>query len=288
MPTPLDSTGEIDVKKIPELVDYLLEGGVDGLFPLGTTGEFAFLSEEERHLMIKGVVDSTNGRVPVAAGISDTSIERVIRNAKDAEQLGVDAVVATPPFYFSVGEEGIYNFVSTISNRTNIPLILYNIPDYTRNPVSVDLLRRMIDEELIVAMKYTENNLSKLIQYLRASNSRISIFNGTFALTYSCLSFGGSGSVISVANIDPKNASRIYDAFRTGRLKEAAKTQLELAKVDQILSVGVFPAAMKYAMELLGQKVGGPKPPIPPLSDSEKTIVKRLLAEAKLLESAHR
>lgn len=285
MPTPLDTTGHIDAKRIPELVEYLVGGGVDGLFPLGTSGEFAFLSRDERRTMIKHVVDAANGRVPVAAGVSDTSIDSVIQYAKEAEDLGADAVVTTTPYYFATGDKGIHNFITAIVGRINLPLILYNIPDYTRNPVSVQLLNELSEEHLIVGMKYTENNLSKLIQYLASCGKTISILNGTFALTYSCLSFGGAGSVISVANITPKKASSIYDDFRAGRLESAAKTQLELMQIDQILSVGSFPAAMKYAMSLVGQPVGGTKPPIPDLSDSEKSIVRGMLENYQKHES---
>src|SRR6266581_3358186 len=126
MASALTAEETIDEKRTRALVDFLIEGGIDGLFPLGTSGEFALLDREERRTVIRVVVDQTNGRVPVLAGVSDPSLENVLAFAKDAEDAGADAIVATPPYYFTTGDDGLFNHFETIARKSELPLVVYN------------------------------------------------------------------------------------------------------------------------------------------------------------------
>src|SRR5216684_6541185 len=128
MATTLSHDEKIDVKTTRTLVDFLIEGGIDGLFPLGTSGEFALFDREERKTVVETVVDQTNGRVPVLAGVSDPSLENVLAFAKDAEDAGADAIVATPPYYFTTGDDGLFDYFEAIAGKSGLPLLVYNIP----------------------------------------------------------------------------------------------------------------------------------------------------------------
>jgi 4-hydroxy-tetrahydrodipicolinate synthase len=273
IPTPLTKNGRVDEKTTRKLVDFHIEAGIDGLLPLGTSGEFALLTREERGVVVKTVVDKADSRVPVVAGVSDPSIQNVLRLSTDAKEAGADAVIATPPYYFTTTDEGHYHHFKKISEGIDLPLLIYNIPEWTHSFVTPDTVQRLADEKLIVGMKYTEYNFLNLVRFLKAARNRIAIFTGSDAMAYSNLELGGSGAIIGAANVAPKIASKIFDDYRKGDLKGARESQDKLLPVIEALGVGKYPAALKEAMNLIGFPVGPLKEPLQTLSPAEKTIL---------------
>ncbi len=284
MPTPLRKDGSVDRHSIRALVDFLVEGGLDGLLPLGTSGEFALLSHEERRDVLEGVVDQANGRVPIFAGVSDPSPENVIRFSKDAKDAGVDGVIATPPYYYTTTNEGLYQHFRTISQNIDLPLMIYNIPEWTHVFVPLEVVKRLVEEELVVGMKYTEYNFLNLLMFLRSVGKKIAIFTGSDAMAYSNLEFGGNGAIIGVANVAPQLASRIFDEFKNGNSREAIEAQTKLLPIIEAIGVGKFPAGLKESMNLIGISVGGVKVPLSALSNLERRIVKKHLIQAGLFK----
>src|SRR5947209_7632912 len=132
MATAITHDEKIDAKTTRTLVDFLIDRGIDGLFPLGTSGEFALFDREERKKVIETVVDQTNGRVPVLAGVSDPSLENVLAFAKDAKDLGADAIVPTPPYYYATGEEGLFNHFETLARKSEVTLVVANLVEETQ------------------------------------------------------------------------------------------------------------------------------------------------------------
>ena len=282
MPTPFDRSGEVDVNRLKELTDYLIEGGVDGLFPLGTTGEFALLNGKERRDIVTTVVDRANSRVPVLAGICDPSPRNAVSFARDAADAGADGVVATPPYYYRLGEDGLYTHFKMIHESISLPLVLYNIPEWTHNFVPVSVVSKLARERVIVGMKYTEYNFLNLVRFIEATGDRISVLTGSDAMTYPCLEAGGRGAVISVANILPRDASRIFDLFKEGRPDDAKEVQASILPAIEAAGVGYFPAGLKEAMKIAGFPVGTVREPQTPLTDGERKRVKVLLEKAGL------
>jgi 4-hydroxy-tetrahydrodipicolinate synthase len=283
MATALTESLRIDEEMTRRLVDFLIDGGVDGLFPLGTSGEFALLDREERKLVIQTVVDQANGRVPVLAGVSDPSLSNVVRYAKDAKDAGADAIVATPPYYFTTGEEGLYEHFETIAGQGELPLFVYNIPEWTHLFVPPAVVERLADKRLIVGMKYTEYNLLNLLRFIKVARERISILTGSDAMAFTNLEFGGNGGVIGVANVAPRLASSIFDEFKRGNIEAARKSQAKLLPVIEAIGVGRFPAGLKEAMRMIGMPVGSVRKPLQPLTSVEGETVAGFLREAGLL-----
>jgi 4-hydroxy-tetrahydrodipicolinate synthase len=283
IPTPLTKHGRVDTDATRRLVDFHIEAGIDGLLPLGTSGEFALLSREEREVLVNTVVDQADSRVPVVAGVSDPSIENVVQLSSDAKKAGADAVIATPPYYFTTTDEGHYHHFKTISQAIDLPLLIYNIPEWTHSFVTPETVQRLADEKLVVGMKYTEYNFLNLIRFLKESRNKISIFAGSDALAYSNLEFGGAGAIIGSANVAPKVASKIFDDYKKGNLSGARESQERLLPVITALGVGKYPAALKEAMSLIGVPVGPLKEPLQALSIAEKRIVAGLLKSGGFL-----
>jgi len=284
IPTPLTKDGRIDEGATRKLVDFHIEAGIDGLLPLGTSGEFALLSREERAALVSTVVDQVKHRVPVVAGVSDPSIENVIQLSADAKKAGADAVLATPPYYFTTGDEGHYLHFKTISESIDLPLMIYNIPEWTHSFVTPETVQRLADEKLVVGMKYTENNLLNLIRFLKRSRTKMSILTGSDALAYANLEFGGSGAIMGTANVAPRVASEIFDNHRKGNLAGAKQAQEKLLPIIDAFAIGKYPAALKEAMSLIGVPVGPLKKPLTALSTGEKKAVAALLRSGGFLD----
>ena len=278
--TALTRDGRVDQEEMKRLVDFLVQGGVDGLLPLGTSGEFALLTREERRRVLEAVVEQTDGRVPVFAGVSDPSLENVLGFAKDAKEVGADGIIATPPYYFTTGGDGLFDHFETIARKGDLPLMIYNIPEWTHVLVPPEIVWRLAEKQLIVGMKYTEYNLLNLLRFLEVAKSKISIFAGSDAMALTNLEFGGSGGIIGVANVVPKLASSVFDEFQKGNLDSARKAQVRLLPIIEAIGIGGFPAGLKEAMKMVGMPVGEVKHPLQPLSDGEKGEVRRLLVKA--------
>ena len=283
IPTPLTKHGRVDSEATRKLVDFHIGAGIDGLLPLGTSGEFALLQREERKSLVNTVADQADGRVPVVAGVSDPSIENVVQLSSDAKEAGADGVIATPPYYFTTTDEGHYHHFKTISETIDLPLLIYNIPEWTHSFVTPETVQRLADEKLVVGMKYTEYNFLNLMLFLKESRNKISIFAGSDALAYSNLEFGGAGAIIGSANVAPRVASKIFDDYKKGDLDGARECQEKLLPVITALGVGKYPAALKEAMSLMGVPVGPLKEPLQSLSIAEKRIVAGLLRSGGFL-----
>lgn len=284
MVTPLNRNGtDINLDSARELVNFLIENGIDGLLPLGTSGEFALLSEREKRSLLRQVIDSANDRVPVIAGVSDPCIENVAKFSKDAKDAGVDGVIATPPYYYTTTHESLYGYYKQLSESIDLPLLIYNIPEWTGNFVEPTIVKQLADQRLVVGMKYTEYNFLNLLQFLKMCGKEIAVFTGSDALAYSNLEFGGNGAIIGVANIAPATASKIYDEFKAGNRDAAREEQEKLLPLIQSMTVGEFPAGLKHAMNLIGLNVGPAKTPLPPLKEAERVKVEKLLQESHLV-----
>lgn len=281
MPTPFLPDGRIDEKRIGELTDRLIGAGVDGLFPLGTTGEFALLNKTERKRVVELVVARAASRVPVLAGVSDPSPLNAASFAKDASEAGADGVVATPPYYYRVDDEGLFRHFKMIHESASLPLVLYNIPGWTHSFVPPGVVSRLADEGIVVGMKYTEYNLLNLMKFIEVAGPKMAVFTGSDAMTYACLEAGGRGAVISVSNIFPEAAASIYDLFKAGKLAESKKVQASLIPAIEAAGIGYFPAGVKEAMEAVGFPVGTVRPPQSGLTLSERDAVGALVAKAK-------
>ena len=284
MATPLTRNDRIDTKVTRTLVNFLIDGGIDGLFPLGTSGEFALFDRQERKAMVETVVDEANGRVPVLAGVSDPSLENVLAFAKDAEDAGADAIVATSPYYYSTSEDGLFDHFETIARKGGLPLIVYNIPEWTHLFVPPTVVQRLAEKKLIVGMKYTEYNLLNLLRFLKTAGKHVAIFTGSDAMTFTNLEFGGSGAVIGVANVAPKLASAVFDEFKRGNLDAARRAQWKLLPIIEAIGVGRFPAGLKEAMSMIGMPVGAVKRPLQSLTETERDTVAGFLKESGLLK----
>jgi 4-hydroxy-tetrahydrodipicolinate synthase len=272
MITPFKEDLSMDVEVVRWLVRYQVEGGVHGIFPNSTTGEFVHLSRDESVLLVKIVLEEAHGWVKVIPGISSNSTAHSLELGKVFRDFGVDGVIVTPPFFFKPTYEGLKKHFSTIAEKLDIPVIVYNIPSTTGINIPIQMYLELASEySNIVGAKVTFDSftyLRNLIIDLKSVRSDFSIFTGLDDMFLPALMMGGDGGIMALANATPKLHREIYDGWREGDFQKAYnawKTLLRIVKVYDYTSS--FPSAVKILMKLMGSPV---KPYVRPPLTMEK------------------
>jgi len=284
--TPLTAEGAVDEEGLRTLVDRLIGSGVSGLVPLGTSGEFALLNPDERVEVIKAVVHQAGGRVPVIAGVSDAGTRNAVDNAIKAEKLGADGVIATPPYYYQVSPEGVYEHYRMIADSVSIPVMVYNIPSYTHVEIPIRILKRIAQLDRLVGMKYTTTDFQSFLEALyEVRSDKFSVMIGSDSMIFQAVQAGGDGAVTGLANIAPRECVQIYSHLKAGDADSALSIQKKLFPLAQAMGIGDFPAALKEMANMLGLKAGPVRRPLQPLNQEQRQIVRNALLSSGLLKS---
>lgn len=258
MITPILPNSKIDYKGVGKLVDHLVAGGVHGIFILGTTGESISLSYESRRNLIQEAASCINGKVPLLVGITDTAIEESLTLATLAYKSGAAAVVATPPFYFHLGQEELFEYYWDLADRTELPLFLYNMPSMTKINMSVDTAVRLSEHPNIIGLKDSSAN-TVYFQALKYSIKRsdFSLFVGPEEIMAETVLMGGSGGVTGGANLFPRLYVRMYEAALAHDFEKIKIFQKQILEIATLLyTVGKYNSSylkgVKGAASLLG------------------------------------
>ncbi|MER8084699.1 dihydrodipicolinate synthase family protein [Streptomyces sp. NPDC094048] len=246
--TPLDSRGEVDTSSLARLVEHLVAGGVHGLFALGSTSEVAYLTDEQRATALETVVDVADGRVPVLAGVIDTTTARVVEHARSAAELGADALVATAPFYTRTHGKEIAQHFRRLRAAVDLPLFAYDIPVAVHSKLSAALVRELAEDGTLAGLKDSsgdEGGLRRLLVELGGRGGRkegpaprFSVLTGSELTVDTALLAGVDGVVPGIGNVDPAGYMRLYDAARAGNWALAAKEQERLVELFGMVDVG--------------------------------------------------
>ena len=284
MVTPFDKQGKVNETVLRELVDYLVEAGVHGIFAIGSQGEFYALEKEEKKKVIETVVDQVNGKVSVYAGTGAITTKEAIALTKMAEEIGVDAVSIITPFYISPTQDELYEHYVNIARSTNLPVILYNNPGRTGGiNLSVELVARLSKVDNIVGIKDSSGDMTLISGYIRNTDENFSVLAGKDTLIYATLLYGGKGAIAATANVAPKLVVEIYEAYMAGDIEKAKKAQMRLAPLRDAFSLGTFPVVIKDALELMGIHVGPTRAPVKSLKDKDKEKLKNILQQIGVL-----
>ena len=215
--TPFDGAGDVDVDALASHVDALVEAGIDGIVPCGTTGEFAGLTADERRTAIETVADAADGRVPVIAGAADTAVPAVRAHLSAAAAAGADAGLVTLPYYHaSTAPAGQRAFIDAVADDAPIPLLLYDIPETVGEPIDLDVLADAARRESVIGMKDTTGDLTALEAKLRETPDSFAVFQGVDAQLYPSASLGVDGGIHALAQAIPEVFVALGEAIRDG------------------------------------------------------------------------
>lgn len=269
---PLDDRGAIDEDELRRYVDWLIQRGVHGLYPNGSTGEFTRFTPAERRRIVQIVCEQTAGRVMVLAGAAEANVAETLDACRAYAEYGARAVAIVSPYYYRLGAEAVYAFFSEIARQTPIDVTLYNIPMFA-SPIDVETVRRLADFERIVGIKDSSGDLSnmmRMIAAVRPHRPDFAFLCGWEATLLYMLLAGCNGGTHATAGVVPEALVKLYDLARAGRLDEAAALQYDLlALFDALVGFGDFPEGFRAAVKLRGIRLGAGRQPLtePQLSD---------------------
>lgn len=258
-----DGQGSIDIEALDEHINRLIDAGVHGLVPGGSTGEFTALTVEERKQLVAAVIKSANGRVGVMAGIGDLSTAKTVELAKHAAEAGADSLMVAPPFYDAPNFEELREHLSEVHKASGLPIVYYNIPSATGvNLTPAELAS--LSEVGVYYLKDTSGNAPALTEMIFNDeiSSKITVFNGWDTLTFYGLAAGAKGSVWGATNVMPELSMQLWDAVAVrGNLEEGRKIWKKIFPICKLLESGNYAGLVKTGMELRGWKTGGMRKP---------------------------
>jgi 4-hydroxy-tetrahydrodipicolinate synthase len=270
MVTPFDLNGQIDYAKTTELIEHLINNSTDALVVAGTTGESPTLSSKEKLALFEHTVKVVAGRIPVIVGTGSNSTASSMELTKQAESVGVDAIMLVAPYYNKPSQKGMYEHFKAIAGVTSLPVMLYNIPGRSTVNMTVELVRELSKIENIVAMKEASGNLDQITAIISETADDFLVYSGDDALTLPVLAVGGNGVVSVAAHIIGNDLKQMVTAFSAGDIEVAAKLHQKLLPIVKALFVAPNPSPVKAALQLKGLDVGGVRLPLLPLTEIEK------------------
>lgn len=282
--TPVTEDERVDENGLRNLVRYLIDGGVHGIFANGTMGCFALLSDAEQMRLIDIVVDEVGGRVPVIAGVSDTGTKRVIAKIREVEKLKADYITAVPPYYYRITQEEGKRFFRDIADASERPVFIYNNPYLTKLDLDIQSIVELADEPNIVGIKETSqdcNRWTNLFDALREKED-FDVFFGTELLIPQCLMMGADGVIGGAHNMAPKIAVELYDAAVAKDYETALARSHALKRVCDVFKYGNIWGGFEAALQFLGICEKTTLAPYGACDDADREEVRKILVELGL------
>ena len=275
--------GKIDFQTLDELIDFQLDNGIDGIVPVGTTGESPTLSHDEHKQVVERVVKAVRGKVPVIAGAGSNSTAEAIELAAFAKKVGADATLQVDPYYNKPTQEGFYQHFKAIAEEVDLPIVLYDIPGRCGAGMTPDTIVRLAEIENIVAIKDATGQMDHVSEV--ATRCDLTILSGDDSMTLPIASVGGQGVVSVVANIVPNDVKAMTDLILEGDLVSARQWHNKLfALCRNLLSLATNPIPIKAAVAMLNLASEELRLPMTPLDEDKKAVLQQALETYGLLQ----
>ena len=277
--SPVDEHGKVKEQVLADLVEHLLASGVHGLTPLGSTGEFAYLNEQQRERVVAVTVEACNGRVPVVAGVAATTTMAAQSQVRCYEQLGADGILAILEAYFPLPDAAIVSYFKSIAASTDLPVVVYTNPNFQRCDLTVPMIVELAQVENIRYLKDASSNTGRVLSILNQVDGQLEIFSASAHIPLCVMLLGGVGWMAGPACIIPRQSVRLYELARQQRWEEALELQKPLWQINQLFARYNLAACIKAALEIQGFAVGNPLPPQPALSLEQRRQLEQVLTE---------
>jgi 4-hydroxy-tetrahydrodipicolinate synthase len=284
MVTPLNESLEIDENGLRHEVDYLIANGVHGLVALGSSGEFPYLTVDEKKRVTDIVVEETNGRVPVVVCTSGMGTDEVILMSRYAQERGADGLMINLPVYFPLADEEVVSHYKAIAEAVDLPILLYDFPHVTHLDMSLELIDRLSRIDSVVGIKET-GPADKAEEIVRAVKKEpFHVFTGISFIFLQVLQAGGTGVICPIPCIVPQDVVGIYEHHRAGDAEAAAQSQAKIYPLAGMMAALSPSAVVKEAMRQLGHPIRPHvKRPLPQLTEAQRDAVTRSLSDTGLI-----
>ena len=277
--SPVSPSGDVMNEVLDRLCNDLIAAGVHGLTPLGSTGEFAYLTWPQRRRVVEVVVKAARGRVPVVAGVAATTIADAVFQAREMQELGCDGILAILEAYFPISDEGVHSYFKAIAEAVALPVVLYTNPNFQRSDLSLPVIDRLSRIPNIRYIKDASYNTGRLLSIINLVEGRMAVFSASAHIPACVMLIGGKGWMAGPACIVPKQSVALYERCRRADWDSAMQLQRQLWRINQVFAKYNLAACIKGGLELQGYAVGAPLPPQPALSPEGIEEVRVALTE---------
>ena len=281
--TPFHADGSVNFEKLRELTEWHIASGTDAILALGTTGESSTMTHEEDDAVLRAVIETAAGRVPVIAGTGSNCTETMLEKSLRAEAMGADGLLLITPYYNKANTEGMVRHFTTVADAVHIPCILYNVPGRTGCAISPAAVERLAGHPNIAGIKEASGDLSYAMKIAHCIGPDFALWSGNDDVTLPLLAIGGSGVISVWANIMPRECHDMVMDFLEGRREQAVAAAIRYLDLMNGLFMEVNPIPVKTALNLMGREVGPFRLPLYEMSDEHRAALRRLLEEAGLL-----
>ncbi|MDR1956221.1 MAG: 4-hydroxy-tetrahydrodipicolinate synthase [Treponema sp.] len=285
--TPMKEDGVVDYDGFRRLINFQIEGGIDGLVPLGTTGESPTLEEDEEEKLIRIAVTEVKGRVPLIIGTGSNATTAAVRYTKRAKDLGADAALVVTPYYNKPNDQGLIRHFETVAEAgEGLPIIVYNIASRTGRNISAGLMERLAQIPAIIGVKESSGDINQMGDIIsgckrRAVGKPFTVLSGDDACTLPLLALGGDGVISVIANLFPGKVAALVKAGLTGTVEEARRLHYELLPFTKAAFIETNPIPIKAAMTWAGLPGGPARLPLGPLALSSEAPLRAAIASVE-------
>ena len=287
MITPMTKDYKVNIPALRKLIDFLIDGGVHGIFAIGTTGEFYALTNAEYQEVLEVTVDQVAGRVPVYAGANAIGTKQSIELAQIAEKVGgISALSVLTPYFIGLTQQELYNHFEAIAKSTSLNMIMYDNAPKTHLTIKPATVAKLADIPNIVGIKDSTGDLTNTADIIKRTTNvgkDFHVMMGRDSLIHAALSYGATGAVAATANVAPKLVSSIYNKYMAGDIQGALEDHYKLVPLRVAFGLGSFPTVIKEALEMIGIEAGPCAMPTGVMTTEEKEQLKKVLIEMEIL-----
>lgn len=285
MITPFLPDGSVDFDGLRRNTRHQIKNGVDGLLPLGTTGEAPTLNENEKEQIVRIVVEEArraNSKVKIMVGVGTNSTSKTIQNAKQAQAWGADALLVVTPYYNKPTQDGILAHFSAVCHETDLPIVVYNIKGRTGTNIETSTLKTMAaNNEQVIAVKEASGDILQMTDVLMQIPDLI-VYSGDDGLTFPLLCLGGQGVISVVSNLLPKQVVEMVAASLEGNTEQARQLHFRLMPIFKAAFIETNPAPIKYAMQKIGLAAGPLRLPLVEIRPTSRSALDEVLNTLEL------
>ncbi len=281
--TPFSEEG-VNLEEFGRMIEYQIAGGTDGVVVLGTTGEPATMTEEEKESVIRYAVEHFKGRIKLIVGTGSNDTKKAVAASVKAEKLGADGVLVVTPYYNKCTQEGLYCYYKAVCDAVHIPVIAYNVPSRTAVNILPETAERLADIPNMAGIKEASGNMAQVVETMRRIRGKLDLYSGEDFLNLPMLAIGGAGLISVTSNIAPALVKKMYSLVKEFRLDEANEVQDFLLPLEDACFLEVNPIPVKAAYNMLGFNAGTPRSPLTELSDDNKLKLKKEMQRAGLIK----
>ena len=280
--TPLRND-RIDEEALRRLVDEQIRAGIDGLVPVGTTGESPTLSNEEHIRVIEIVVQEAKKRVPVIAGTGANATREAIELTAAAKAVGADGTLQVTPYYNKPTQDGLYRHFKAVVDAVGLPMVVYNVPGRTGCDLLPETIARLCDLPLVVGVKEATGNLQRAAQIIARVGDRVAMLSGDDATAMPFYAIGGHGCISVVSNVVPADMAAMWDAAAAGNWNKARELHYKVFPLSEGLFIEANPIPVKAALAMMGKITDEIRPPLYPMAGANRERVRKILTDLKLI-----